>query len=248
MQSFIFFSILLKFSENLFSFQIYFISLQKEKMKYDLFESISQRSHREKDSENRRIAEIADEIRRRSSVYEAESGFGEKHVSLFEAELRSSESYAKEYGMWIPMSEIFDLGMPGESGNENDIYTRDDTVFKVNNLLNSGSITRLLDKIIYHNSIFLETFYYFVGFAGYEGRSVMPVLRQDLVKNARPATQIMIDTYMAAIGFTKVNENGRFANGEFEVWDLVPRNVLQDCDGDIYVVDAEIKKNEITNF
>ena len=52
----------------------------------------------------------------------------------------------------------------------------------------------------------------------------------------------MIDTYMAAIGFTKVNEEGRFANNEYEVWDLVPRNVLQDSDGDIYVVDAEIKR------
>ena len=27
----------------------------------------------------------------------------------------------------------------------------------------------------------------------------------------------------------------------YEVWDLVPRNVLKDKDGDIYVVDAEIK-------
>jgi hypothetical protein len=27
----------------------------------------------------------------------------------------------------------------------------------------------------------------------------------------------------------------------YEVWDLVPRNVLKDRDGDIYVVDAEIK-------
>ena len=27
------------------------------------------------------------------------------------------------------------------------------------------------------------------------------------------------------------------------VWDVVPRNVLVDADGDMYVVDAEIKKN-----
>ncbi|MBR5634854.1 MAG: hypothetical protein IKW78_06750 [Prevotella sp.] len=68
----------------------------KRKMKYDLFESISQRSHGEKDSENRRIAEIADEIRRRSSVYEAESGFGEKHVSrtaIFTWLMRKSREY-----------------------------------------------------------------------------------------------------------------------------------------------------------
>jgi hypothetical protein len=61
------------------------------------------------------------------------------------------------------------------------------------------------------------------------------------VKNAQPATPIEIETYMAAIGFTKKNNEGRFTNNMYEVWDLVPRNVLKDNDGDIYVVDAEIK-------
>ena len=69
----------------------------------------------------------------------------------------------------------------------------------------------------------------------------MPVLQQDLVKDAQPATPIEIETYMAAIGFTKMNNEGRFTNNIYEVWDLVPRNVLKDKDGDIYVVDAEIK-------
>ena len=210
-------------------------------MKYDLSQPISQRSIGEKDAENQRIAEIADELRRRSQIYEAESGVGQEHVSRFDAEQRSAELYAKEKGMWILMDEVFDLGLPGASGNENDIYTREDTVFKVNNLLNSGSIVNLLEKVILHNSIFPDTFYYFIGFAGYDGRSVMPVLQQDLVKDAQPATPIEIETYMAAIGFTKKNNEGRFANNMYEVWDLVPRNVLKDKDGDIYVVDAEIK-------
>ena len=32
-----------------------------------------------------------------------------------------------------------------------------------------------------------------------------------------------------------------FTNKEFEVWDLLPRNVLKDSEGDIFVIDAEIK-------
>lgn len=211
-------------------------------MKYDISQSISQRSIREKDAENQRIAEIADELRRGCQVYEAESGIGKEHVSHFDAEQRSAESYAKEHGMWIPMDEVFDLGSPSDSGNENDIYTRDDTVFKVNNLMNSGGIVNLLEKIILHNSIFPETFYYFVGFAGFDGRSVMPVLQQDLIKEAVPATTIKIDTYMSALGFTKENDEGRYSNGTYLVWDVVPCNVLVDADGDMYVVDAEIKK------
>ena len=52
----------------------------------------------------------------------------------------------------------------------------------------------------------------------------------------------MIDTYTAALGFEKVDGEGRFSNGSFLVWDVIPRNVLVDRDGDIFVVDAEIKK------
>ncbi len=70
----------------------------------------------------------------------------------------------------------------------------------------------------------------------------MPVLWQRLIKYARPATQVMIDTYMSALGFIKTERVGGFTNGTYETWDLLPRNVLVDDEGDIYVVDAEIKK------
>ena len=98
----------------------------------------------------------------------------------------------------------------------------------------------MLDKVTFHNTIFPETFYYLIGFAGYDGRSVMPILRQDLIKQAAPATSIEIETYMSAIGFTKSENDGKFYNSSFIVWDVVPRNVLKDSEGDIFVIDAEI--------
>jgi hypothetical protein len=61
-------------------------------------------------------------------------------------------------------------------------------------------------------------------------------------QDATLATPVEIDTYMAALGFTKLNNEGRYANADFEVWDLVPRNVLKDKGGDIYIIDAEIKE------
>ena len=51
----------------------------------------------------------------------------------------------------------------------------------------------------------------------------------------------MIDTYMAALGFEKTATEGRYSNNTYEIWDLVPRNVLVDAEGDIFVVDAEMK-------
>lgn len=209
-------------------------------MKYDLSESISQRSSGEKDAENHRIKEIADEIRRRCEVYETEPRDGQGNVNRFEAEQRVAEQFAKDKSIWLSMDEAFNLGVPGPSGNENFTFITHDTIFKVNNLLNSGGVANLLNKIILHNTIFPETFYYFIGFAGYDGRSVMPVLRQDLIKNATPATVIEIDTYMAAIGFTRSQNDGKYYNDSLIVWDAVPRNVLKDKEGDIFVIDAEI--------
>ena len=145
------------------------------------------------------------------------------------------------------MDDAFHIGIPGPSGHENYTFITQDTIFKINNLLNNGGIANLLDKIAYHNTIFPETFYYFIGFAGYDGRSVMPILRQDLIKNASPATSIEIDTYMSAIGFTKNPADGKYHNDSFTVWDVVPRNVLKDKDGDIFVIDAEIALNTGTN-
>ena len=148
---------------------------------------------------------------------------------------------AKANGYWIPMMEVFSLGVPGPSGNENDTYVAENAIYKVNNLLNSGSIIALLHKILMHNAIFPDTAYSFYGFAGFDGRTVQPVIVQPRVANAHPATQIMIDTYMAALGFEKAPSEGRYTNTTYEVWDLVPRNVLVDAEGDIFVVDAEIK-------
>ena len=115
-------------------------------MNDDIFESVSQGSSGEETAENRRILEVADELRRRSQLYEAQLRDGQGDVNRLEVEQRMAEQYAKENSMWLPMSDVFDLGVPGPSGNENDTYVSNDIIYKVNNLLNTGSILRLLDK------------------------------------------------------------------------------------------------------
>lgn len=211
-------------------------------MNDDLFQSVPQGSIGAQDAENRRIEAVADELRRRCKLYEAQRRDGQSYVSPFEAEQRAAENFAKEYGLWIPMEHVFDLGTPGPSGNENDTYVSNDVIYKVNNLLNSGNIISLFEKVRIHNEIFPDTFYQLHAFTGFDGRTIMPILRQDLVKDAEPTPQIAIDTYMAALGFNREDVVGRYSNTNYIVWDLIPRNVLRDRDGDIFVVDAEIKK------
>ena len=203
-------------------------------MSHDIFQPIPQGVSGAQDAENRRIEAIADEIRRRCHVYETQYGAGQSNVNAFEAEQRAAEAFAKENDLWLPMERIFELGSPGPSGNENDTYVSDDVIYKVNNLLNSGSILSLFDKIRMHNEIFPDTFYRLHAFAGFDGRTVMPIFKQNLVKAASPTPQIAIDTYMAALGFNREDVIGHYSNDYYSVWDVIPRNVLRDEDGDIY--------------
>ena len=211
-------------------------------MKDDIFESVSQGGDGTYDEKNRRIQEVSNELQRLCRLHEEESGNGKTNGSRFEIEQRVAEQYAKSTNIWIPMDNVFDLGVPGPSGNENDTYVAKNTIYKVNNLLNSGSICKLLDKILLHNLIFPNTAYSLYGFTGYDGRTIMPIIEQDRICEAQPATQIMIDTYMSALGFEKVGDTGRFSNNKYIVWDVVPRNVLVDKDGDIFIIDAEISQ------
>ncbi|MBR1499853.1 MAG: hypothetical protein IJ615_09555 [Bacteroidaceae bacterium] len=210
-------------------------------MNHDISQPVPQGGNGAQDAENCRIAAIADELERLCSVHETQLGDSQPDVSHFETEQRVAEQLAKSNGFWIPMMDVFNLGVPGPSGNENDTYVADRVIYKVNNLLNSGSIVALLRKILMHNLIFPETAYTFSGFTGFDGRTVQPVIIQPRVADAHPATQVMIDTYMAALGFEKTGVEGRYSNNIYEVWDLVPRNVLVDAEGDIFVVDAEMK-------
>jgi hypothetical protein len=140
------------------------------------------------------------------------------------------------------MAQMFGLGTPGPSGNENDTYISEKYIYKVNNLLNSkGSILQHFIKVLLHNSLFEDTSYTFLGFTGFSGSTIMPVFKQPLIKNAVPATSIEISTYMAALGFNGAGKEGSFTNGEIDVWDVVSRNVLKDIDGDIFVIDAELR-------
>ncbi len=147
------------------------------------------------------------------------------------------EVYAKEQGLWIPIEDTFSWRKLS-SGNENDVFLREDgLIYKINNLMNDGGGLPLLDRIQLHNRYFPETAYELEGFTGLGGGSVFPVLKQKYVKDATAATPTEIDEYMLRLGFTKIGDH-RYSNNEVVVSDLRPRNVLKDDKGTIYVIDA----------
>lgn len=195
--------------------------------------------------ENAELARVANDIIRAATS----CGDNEKEsrnstidvVCLNEKEQRAAEAWALKTGHWIPFSKVFDLGLPGPSGSESDTYlSQNGYVYKQNNLLHcSGSIIESLMRFMLHNEVFPDTAYSFVGFTGFSGRSVYPIVRQCYIEGCIPATQNEIDCYMAALGFEKI-DTGKFKNEQFFISDLLPKNVLKDKTGDVFVIDAEI--------
>ena len=223
------------------------VSLQRqnEKSYATVSESVSQGERRAQDAEDEGMERAERAIRRSQSsrADETQSGGGQPALSRQEVEARAAEAYAKESGSWIPLNKVFELGRPRPSGNEVDTYVGNDGyIYKVNNLMNSKGILPLFERIKLHNQTFPSTKYEFVGFTGFEGRSIYPVFKQRYIQSSSNATPEEIAEYMGALGFSKVNDH-EFSNGRITVSDLRPRNVLKDSEGNLYVVDAELTGN-----
>lgn len=195
--------------------------------------------------ENEIMVSLINNIRRATSdsqKNENESGEGISDVTeLNELEKRYTEQWAKAHNCWVPFSDIFSLGVPGPSGSESDTYiAKDVLVYKTNNLMHSkDSIVLALEKFMLYNVYFPDSAYTLYGFTGFEGRSIYPIVRQQYIKDGVPATQNEIDCYMAAIGFDKLDV-GKYEDNNIVVWDVLPKNVLKDETGDVFVIDVEI--------
>ena len=213
--------------------------------RYDILELISQRENSEMSAENAdmvSIASIFGNTKGNGGENEAEPCKSSNDVTdINEREKRIAEKWSKDNDCWIPFANLFSIGMPGPSGSESDTFiSNDGYVYKVNNLMHChDSILLTLERFILYNQLFPDVAYTFVGFTGFDGRTVMPVLRQRYIKNCVPATNNEIDCYMAALGFEKESV-GTFYNKDFRLSDVLPKNVLKDDSGDVFVIDVEI--------
>ena len=210
----------------------------------EVSESVPQGEYRTLSEKDREHEEASYQLRRRIEEASANASTGKKRRNSEQEINRSIETHAKELGMWIPIQKISTLGHPFLNGNENEVYLDNEknVVFKVNNLVNSQTLLNLFKRIDLHNEIFPQTKYELVGITGFgNGSTVYPIYKQDFVSKANFAIPEDINNYMASLGFKKSGE-GKYSNEDITISDLYPRNVLKDSEGDIYVIDAEFKK------
>ncbi len=229
--------------------------MENKSQEDDILKRISQGDDGTEASINSRNEEIANELRRRIRTAQKDVGVVETDgEDLRYIDNAVAYKFAKETNTWI--GNLYSLGKTFIGGNENTCVVNENekVVYKSNNLSSTISINNFFDKIRLHNFYFHDTIYRFEGFTGIGDTGsckpyVEPVYSQNFVMDAEYSTPKEISEYMKNLGFEQLSAS-RFKKTDIEVWDLLPRNVLKDKNGDIYVVDAEFieHKNSIFEY
>lgn len=207
----------------------------------------SSESELQKVNEGDRLSEIASRLREMSTRNVAEL---ERLHEQSDREKRIAFDFAKENNLWV--DDLYDLGLPYQGGgNENTLAlnTENGKLYKSNNLSNSDFlISNLIEQTLLHNALFPNTKYTLEGFTGFENGNSAPfvevILSQNFIPNTQQASIEEIEDYMSSLGFKKIT-NSSFTNGDITVSDLHPRNVLKSKQGNIYVIDDIIRKNNV---
>ena len=154
------------------------------------------------------------------------------------------EIEAKNNGTWIEnIYEIADEAIA--KGQENEVYLAKDgkNVIKVNNLSiakEENTLDDFIDRLSAHNELFPDIPYKIVGFTENSLGEVSVVLEQPYVKNSTYASQEEINSYMESRGFDMGEYDDEWHNKDYKLWDVDPKNVLKDKNGNLYFIDTVV--------
>ena len=149
--------------------------------------------------------------------------------------------FANSNNLWISLPNLNVEFL--SKGGENEVYTgnKDNIVIKLNNFEYAGDdLENFFIRINAHNKLFGNVPYQMIGFAYNSQQEFCAVLIQPYILAEREATEDEIATYMKALGF-EMDYYDEYHNSEYEVFDVVPNNVLYGIDGDLYFIDTQIR-------
>ncbi|MDN0051977.1 hypothetical protein QVN91_03140 [Bacteroides caecigallinarum] len=149
--------------------------------------------------------------------------------------------FANSNNLWVSLSNLNVEFL--SKGGENEVYTgnKDNIVIKLNNFEYAGDdLENFFIRINAHNKLFGNVPYQMIGFAYNGKKEFCAVLIQPYILAEREATEDEIATYMKALGF-EMDYYDEYHNSEYEVFDVVPNNVLYGIDGDLYFIDTQIR-------
>lgn len=133
------------------------------------------------------------------------------------------------------------LGTFSDRGSENEVYASLDSkyVYKLNDFRYSDDNLTLSLSHLHTQSVISRLRVFFLGLAENRDGKVCAVLRQPFILSPTEASQDEISTELECLGFHKEDE-GFYTNGNYDIFDAVPNNVLKGNDGHLYFIDTII--------
>lgn len=138
-----------------------------------------------------------------------------------------------------------------DRGSENEVYLSYDSkaVYKLNDFRYADdNLNSFFERIQAHNRYFPDCEYDLIGFGLNQSGKVCALLFQPFIHAEREATEAEITEAMALSGFQSQLEGGYFTNGEYDIFDALPNNVLYGTDGHLYFIDTIIYNTQSEGF
>ena len=164
-------------------------------------------------------------------------------------QVNALHKFAIEAKCWIESPDS--LGVYVDRGAENEVYMSTDrkTVFKLNDFRYADdNLASFFERIKVHNSYFPECAYSLIGFSRNRDGKVCAVLSQAFIHAEREATDDEIAKALAMMGFKPCLDGEYYSNGQYDIFDALPNNVLLGQDGELYFIDTIIYRSKAGNM
>lgn len=87
-----------------------------------------------------------------------------------------------------------------------------------------------------------------IGFAHNSDKHVCALLSQPFILAEREATMEEITRSLELMGFVSCFDGEYFTNGEYDIFDALPNNVLMGVDRNLYFIDTIIYRSDSDNW
>ncbi len=201
-------------------------------MKYD---KIPSGINSEKEGVNSLLEAAAAEARRISLAIQEVAGT----TACKGVQIKELKKWAIENSCWINDSSL--LGEFSDRGSENEVYMEPENqiVYKLNDFRYADdNLETFFQRIRIHNQLFADCAYSFCGFAENQDGKVCAIISQPFIRADREASIEEIAGALALMGFMPQHEGEYFTNGEVDIFDALPNNVLHGIDGNLYFIDT----------
>lgn len=199
------------------------------------YDEISPGDNREKEIINSVLAAATTEARRISSAIQTLAGT----TACKGVQIAGLKKWAILNNLWI--ADRNTLGLFSDKGSENEVYmdSTNETVYKLNDFRYADdNLEAFFQRIRIHNTLFADCPYTMHGLCENEEGKICAVISQPFIRADREASIEEIAGTLALMGFMPMLEGEYFTNGEIDIFDALPNNVLHGIDGNIYFIDT----------